>query len=362
MLIKVLKSEIEEALKVASRAVSTRTTLPILTGVNLETDGDKLKIRATDLEISVEVSIPVSVEEDGVVVVPAKPFYDLLRKLDEGIIYLKADLDGTELNVEAENKKYKFRTLPPGDFPQGWAVPEGKRIMLKGEYFIDVVKKTSKSASRDESRVNLTGIHIESGKDSITVAATDSYRLSVVTVPCSHADEGIEVLVPTRGLEEVAKIVDEEENVEVVATEKQIFILQNNWIFASKLIEGQFPAYKQLFPEKCDIEVTVKRDEIVNAVDRIASIFKISAVTLEIAADEMKISGVSSDYGEAEERISVKSTGNIKMTFNQQYLLDGLRSINSELIRMELQEGLNPAVIRPLDGEEFSYLLMPIKS
>lgn len=361
MLIKVLKSELEEALKVASRAVSTRTTLPILTGVNLETDGDKLKIRATDLEISVEVSIPVNVEEDGVVVVPAKPFHDLIRKLDEGIIYLKADLDGTELNVEAENKRYKFRTLPPGDFPQGWSVPEGKKIVLKGEYFIDTVKKTSKSASRDESRVNLTGIHIESGKDSITVAATDSYRLSVVTVPCSRADEGIEVLVPTRALEEAAKIV-EDGDVEIVLTEKQIFLLQNNWVFASKLIEGQFPAYKQLFPEKCDLEVTVKKDDIVEAVDRIASIFKISAVTLEITADEMKISGISTDFGEAEEKISVKATGSIKVTFNQQYLLDGFRSINSELVRIELQEGLNPAVIRPLEGEEFSYLIMPIKS
>jgi DNA polymerase-3 subunit beta len=360
MLIKLLKSDLEDALKVASRAVSTRTTLPILTGVNLETEGDKLKIRATDLEISVEVSLPVSVEEEGVVVVPAKPFYDLIKKLEEGVIYLRADLDSTELTIEAEGKRYKFRTLPPGDFPQGWAVPEGKKIVLKGQDFNDAVKKTSRSASRDESRINLTGIYIESGKDSITVAATDSYRLSVVTVPCVNVDEGIEILVPTRALEEASKIVSEEE-IEIVVTEKQIFILQHNWIFASKLIEGQFPAFKQLFPEKHDIDLTVKKDEFVNAVDRIASILKVSAVTLEVTSEEMKISAVSSDYGEAEERIKVKATGEIRVSFNQQYLLDGLRSINSELVRIELQEGLNPAVIRPLDGEEFSYLLMPIK-
>lgn len=361
MLIKILKSELEETLKVATRAVSSRTALPILTGISIETQGEKLKIRSTDLEISVEATIPAGVEEEGVAVVPAKPFYDLIKKLDEGIIYLKSDFDGTELTIEEENKSYKFRTLPPGDFPQGVQLPEGKKIVLKGSDFNDAVKKTSRSASKDESRVVLTGIHFEGGKNSVTVAATDSYRLAVVTVPCNHVDEGIEFLVPTRALEEVSKII-EDEDVEIIVTEKQIFVLQGNWVFASKLIDGQFPAYKQLFPEKANVEVTVSKDDLINAIDRIATVFKVSAVTLDITQEAMKITGQSSDYGEAEEVIPVKATGAMKVTFNQQYLLDGVRSVNAESIRIELQEGLNPAVIRPLDGEEFSYLLMPIKS
>lgn len=361
MLIKILKSDLEEVLKVATRAVSTRTALPILTGISIETGGEKLRVRSTDLEISVEATVPATVEEEGVVVVPAKPFHDLIKRLEEGMIFLKSDFDGTELIVEAENKVYKFRTLPPGDFPQGIQVPEGKRIILKGSQFIDAVKKTSKSASRDESRVVLTGIHFEGGKNSLTVAATDSYRLSVVTVPCERIDEGIEFLVPTRAVEEVSKILEDDE-VEIIVTEKQIFVLQGNWIFISKLIEGQFPAYKQLFPEKASVGVTVNKDGLVNAIDRISTVFKVSAVQLEITEEKMRISGQSSDYGEASEVIPVKATGSITVTFNQQYLLDGIRSVNAESVRIELQEGLNPAVIRPLDGEEYSYLLMPIKS
>lgn len=207
----------------------------------------------------------------------------------------------------------------------------------------------------------LTGIHFEGGKNSLTVAATDSYRLSVVTVPCERIDEGIEFLVPTRAVEEVSKILEDDE-VEIIVTEKQIFVLQGNWIFISKLIEGQFPAYKQLFPEKASVGVTVNKDGLVNAIDRISTVFKVSAVQLEITEEKMRISGQSSDYGEASEVIPVKATGSITVTFNQQYLLDGIRSVNAESVRIELQEGLNPAVIRPLDGEEYSYLLMPIKS
>ncbi|MCX7831365.1 MAG: DNA polymerase III subunit beta [Actinobacteria bacterium] len=361
MLIKILKSELEETLRIATRAVSSRTALPILTGISIEAQGDKLKIRSTDLEISVEATVPSTIEEEGVVVVPAKPFYDLVRKLEEGIIYLKSDFDGTELSIEAENNIYKFRTLPPGDFPQGVPVPEGKKIVLNGDDMIDAIKKTSRSASKDESRVVLTGVHFESGKNSITVAATDSYRLSVVTVPCNYVDEGIEFLVPVRALDELSKIIENDE-LEIVVTEKQIFVLQGNWVFYSKLIDGQFPAYKQLFPEKPSVEVTVEKEKFVNAIDRIASVFKVNAITMEIEEENMKVYGHSSDYGEAMEKISVKSTGNIKVAFNQQYLLDGVRSINADLIRIELQEGLNPAVIRPLDGEEYSYLLMPIKS
>lgn len=360
MLIKILKSDLENTLRIATRAVSSRTALPILTGISLETHGDKLKIRSTDLEISVEATVPSNVEEEGVVVVPAKPFYDLIRKLDDGVIFLKSDFDGTELNIEAENNVYKFRTLPPGDFPQGVSVPEGKKVILNGDDMIDAIKKTSRSASKDESRVVLTGVHFESGKNSITVAATDSYRLSVVTVPCNYVDEGIEFLVPVRALDELSKIIDSDD-LEIIVTEKQLFVLQGNWVFYSKLIDGQFPAYKQLFPERPSVEVTLEKERFVNAIDRIASVFRVNAVTMEVERDIMKIYGQSSEYGEAIEKISVKSTGTIKAAFNQQYLIDGVKSINADFIRIELQEGLNPAVIRPLDGEEYSYLLMPIK-
>lgn len=361
MLVKLLKSEIEDVLRVASRAVSTRTALPILTGISIEAFNEKLKVRSTDLEISVEASIPANVEEEGIIVVPAKPFVDLIKKLDEGVIFLRSDFEGTELTIESENKVYKFRTLPPGDFPQGLPVPEGKKIKLSGESFLDAVKKTSRSASKDESRIVFTGVHFEGGKNSITVAATDSYRLSVVTVPCELEDEKIEFLVPTKALEEVSKIVDDSD-LEIIVTEKQIFILQGNWVFSSKLIEGQFPAYKQLFPENVDVEVTVKKEELLSTIERIASVFKTSTVTLEVSEENIVVTAQSSDYGEAKETLSAKANGSISVSFNQQYLLDGIKGVNSELIRIELQEGLNPAVIRPLDGEEYTYLLMPIKS
>lgn len=361
MLIKALKSDIEEAVKVVSRGVAARTTLPILTGIALEANDGKLRLRATDLEISVDCSVSVNVEEEGIVVVPARPFQDLIKKLDEGTIIISSDNDGTELTINAEKKKFKLRTLPPGDFPQGMPIPEGKKINISGEVLLDGIRKTIKAASKDETRLNLTGIHIETSKNSLTLAATDSYRLAVSVIPCITCGEGIEVLVPSRALEEVSKILEDFE-VEIVVTENRIFISQGNWVFSSRLIESQFPAYKQLFPDSCDVELTISKKDLINAVDRISTVLKISAVTLNIENDFVKVFGSSSDFGDAEEEVPAKATGKISVTFNQQYLLDGLKGVNSEMVRIEIQEGLNPSVIRPLDGEDFSYLLMPIKS
>jgi DNA polymerase-3 subunit beta len=301
------------------------------------------------------------VEEEGIVVVPARPFQDLIKKLDEGTIVITSDKDGTELTINAEKKRFKLRTLPPGDFPQGMPVPEGKKLVISGEVLLDAIKKTIRAASKDETRLNLTGIHMETSKNSLTLAATDSYRLAVSVIPCVSCDEGIEVLVPSRALDEVSKILEDME-VEIVVTENRFFVSQGNWVFSTRLIESQFPAYKQLFPDSCDVELTVNKKDIIDAVDRISTVLKVNTVTLNVGTELVTVSGSSTDFGDAEEEVPAKATGEISVTFNQQYLLDGLKGINAETIRIEIQEGLNPSVIRPLDGEDFSYLLMPVKS
>ncbi len=361
MLVKVLVSELADALKVVSRGVATRTTLPILTGISVEAFNDKLKLRATDLEVSVECSLPVSIEEEGNVVVPAKPFIELINSLEEGMVLMISDVDGTELKLNLDSEEHTLRTLPPGDFPQGRPVPEGKNITVRGNDFVDAVKKTVKSASRDETRVVLTGIYMASEKNSLIFAATDSYRLATVTIPCSNIDSGIEVIIPHKALEEVIKIVDEDDDVDSVITDTQIYFIHKNWIFSTRLIDGQFPSFKPLFPESCDVEVTVDKKRLVEGIERL-SFLRSNTVTFEIGKEKMTIKASSADFGSSRKLIDVESTGEIEITFNRQYILDGLKSINSETVRMEIQEGLNPAVLRPLDSEDFSYLLMPVKS
>lgn len=361
MLVTSVKSDLEEAIRIVSRAVATRTTLPILTGISVEATGERLKFRATDLEIGVECSVPVRVGEEGNVVVPGKALIETIKNIDEGKIELISDKDGTELTISAEKTTYKLRTFPPGDFPQGRPVPEGKRILMKGSEFIDGVKKVAKSASRDETRLVLTGVYLETGKNSVMLAATDSYRLAVSNVSCDECPEGEVVIIPTRSMEEVSKICTEDE-LEIVLTENQAYFLQNNWVFYTRIIEGQFPAFKQLFPDSSDVNVEVKTKDLLDALRKVSVVLKGNPVTLEIQPNSMKIRAVSQDLGEAEAVIEARADKEISVTFNYVYLMDGIQNIKSEELRIELQEGLNPAVIRPLKEEDYSYLIMPIRN
>lgn len=361
MWIKAVTSDLDAATKNVLRAVSTRTTLPVLTGIHLKGEGDKLTIRATDLEISIESSVPVSVKEKGEAVVPAKPFSEIIKNLKEGQVEIILDSSGTEISILKEQSRYKLRTFPPEEFPQGRGIPGGKVIKLLGEEFKEGVKKVSRATSKDETRITLTGVYIEGGRNSLTMAATDSYRLAVTNVPFMECVGDISLIVPAKSLEELSKMVSDEE-LELIITENQMVGIQKNWIFFSRLIEGQFPAFKQLFPDESFVNVVLGTEEFREALRRLSSIVQDNPVKLYISEDEIRINGQNRDLGEAEEVVEAEATGKLEVAFNYTYLMDGIQSISSEKIKIELQDGLKPAVIRPLQEEVFSYLLMPVRT
>ncbi len=361
MWIKAVISDVDEAVKYVLRAVSVRTTLPVLTGIYLKASGEKLTLKGTDLELTVESSIPVKVKEEGEAVVPAKAFSEIIKNLRDGQVEIQLDTSGTEISISKEKSRYKLKTFPPEEFPQGKGIPEGKMIKVSGEDFKEAIKKVSKSTSKDETRVTLTGVHIEGGKNNLTFAATDSYRLAVTNIPVIESSSDIEVLVPSRSLEELSKMVEEGE-LEIIVTENQIVSVQRNWIFFSRLIEGQFPAFKQLFPDESFVNVVLGTGEFRDALKRLSPIVQENPVRLFISNDEVKIRCQNIDLGEAEEVIEAEANGNLEVAFNYLYLMDGIQSISSEKIKIELQDGLKPAVIRPLQEEVFSYLLMPVRT
>lgn len=361
MWIKAVVSDICEAVKCVLRAVSTRTTLPVLTGMYLKVSGGKLILRGTDLELTIESSIPVKVEDEGETVVPAKAFSEIIKNMKEGQAEIQLDSSGTEISIIREKSRYRLKTFPPDEFPQGRGIPEGKIIKISGRDFQEGIRKVSKSTSKDETRITLTGIYIEGGRNNLTLAATDSYRLAVTNVPAHECSDDIVILVPSKSLEELSKMV-EEEDLEIIVTENQMVAIQKNWIFFSRLIEGQFPAFKQLFPDEYFVNVVLNTDEFREALKRLSPIIQENPVRLFISNNELKIKGQNIDLGEAEEIVEAEANGNLEVAFNYLYLMDGIQSISSEKIKIELQDGLKPAVIRPLQEEVFSYLLMPVRT
>jgi DNA polymerase-3 subunit beta len=362
MWIRCVKSDLEDVLKNVLKAVSTRTTLPVLTGINIKASGEKVVFRGTDLEVTIEATLSlVTVEEEGEVVVPGKIFTEIVRNMDDGQLEIRSEAGGTEVHIKSQRASYKVRTFAPEDFPQGRGIPEGKTIKLAGKELREALRKVVRSASRDETRHNLTGVYVEGGRKSITLAATDSYRLAVANLPCDGEAEGIIALVPSRPLDEVARMISDDE-VEIVVSEGQIAVLQDNWVFSSRLIEGQFPSFKQLFPEESFVDCVVEREALHKALKAIGVILQNQPVKLTVTEKEITINAVTSDVAEGEEHVECEANGSIEVAFNFMYLFDGVTAISSPRLKIELQEGLKPAVIRPLQEEDFSYLLMPVRS
>lgn len=361
MWIKVVKNDLDGMLKNIVRAVSTRTTLPVLTGIYIKSKGQKVILRGTDLEITVETLCPAKVEDEGEVVIPARAFSELVKNLEDGQIEIKTDSSGTEVEIIGKNSLYKLRTFPSEEFPQGKGVPEGKKVVISGGEFREALKKVVKAASRDETRLSLTGVYMESGKNSLTLAATDSYRLAVVNLRCNECSDGIVSLIPSRALDELSKMI-EDDILELIISESQLVVSQNNWTFFSRLIDGQFPAFKQLFPDESFIDLIVSTEDFNKALKRASVVLQNNPVKIEVSEKEVHIKGINSDLGEAEELIEGESSGSIEIAFNYTYLIEGVQNITSDKIKIEIQEGLKPAVIRPLGEEDFSYLLMPVRS
>jgi len=359
------KEELAEKLQVAGRGVSTRASVQILAGILLRATGGQLSLSATDMEISLRVSLDAQVEDEGSVVVPGRLLVDIVRLLPAGEVTISHRAEEGVVELVCGTASYRLHTYAAEDFPRLPEIDDSAAFTVDKEAFVDTIAKVSRSASRDESRPVLTGVLVRFEGDKLVMAATDSYRLSVKETALSEGPgREVEAIVPARALAELARIAQSGEpgSLQVGVQENQVvFGVDDVWLTARR-IDGQFPNYKQLLPETFEAEVTMPREEFLDVVRRTSVLAqRKSPLRLRFEDGELTVSAQTQDVGEARESLPISYSGEtIEIGFNAEFLRDGLESVSDDSVRVKLISPLRPGLIHG-ESDEFLYLIMPIR-
>jgi DNA polymerase-3 subunit beta len=360
--ITVSKDELVSALGVVSRAVSTRTSVQILSGILVEAQGSELRLAATDMELSLRATASAQIEGDGAIVLPGKTFADIARLLPAGDVSIEHKPAESVVHVTAGSASYTLHTYNPEDFPRLQELETVQTFTVDRESLLETIHRVARAASRDESRPVLTGILVSFTSGKLVMAATDSYRLAVKETELAGAVPELEAIVPSRALQELARIAGSGDNVEVGVHENQVVFATDGVWLTTRRIDGQFPNYRQLLPEQFEHELTVPRVELLEVVRRASvMIQRATPLQLRFAEGELTVIARTQDVGESQESMPVAFSGEtLEIGFNADFLRDGLESMDGDDVRLKLISPLRPAVIQG-EGDDFTYLVMPIR-
>jgi len=353
--------DISSAVGAASKVVNAHTTVPILSNVLLTADGDKISVRATDLELTLEHVFAAEISEGGSVTIPAKLFSGYLGNLPPGLLELTGT--PTRASVKCERSNYDFHALPADEYPPLPSAQKGQSFSISAKKFRDGVNATIFAASSEEARgAVLMGTLLEIEGNSLTMVATDGYRLAKWQ---NTLDEGIsgseKYIVPSRALAEAARNLGGAEKIDVSALgaqNNQLAISAAATSIVVRLVDGQYPNYSQVIPAQFDRSATVNTQQLISGLKRAELVAGDRASTLILTAN-------SDVAGNAYEEMEVEQTGeDLTIAFNARYLVEILNHIESAQTVIEFLGPLSPAAIRPLEPTEGSnqlYVLMPLR-
>ncbi len=351
-----------EALGTAGRAVARRGgSLPVLAGVRAELRGDSLRLTGSDLDLTIAATTTVTGEADGVAVIPSRLASDIARALDPGAVHVDADDD--EARITSGRSQFSVRLLPADEFPR-LVEPAGDAVTLAAGDFAAALRQVVPAASADDSRPILTGVLMSAEGDGLRLVATDSYRLAVRDLPgTSVLREGQSVLVPSRALTELARLLSGAGDVTLRLGERDAAFDVGEVRLTTRLIEGEFPNYRSLIPTSHPNRLTVGREPLLDAVRRVKLMAReTTPVRLVMQADGLELLAVAQDVGQAHETLDAKYEGaELTVAFNPEYLMDGVEAVPGDEITLETVDAHKPAVVRSGEGSEFLYLLMPVR-
>ena len=368
MKLSVASAELLAQLQSVARVASTRSAVQALSGVQIAATSSGVELRATDMEIALRVPLDAEVAREGTVVLPARLFLDVARNLKDvgGPVSLELRPEHGDVELVAGDARFDLRTLRSEDFPT-LPEPGGDTVVsVPAQAFVDTIEKVSRSASRDETRPVLTGILVSAQGAELRMVATDSYRLSVKETTLEQPLEGsFEANVPARALDELRSVAGTvgAEQIRVGVRTNQVVFELGGVVLSSRLIDGQFPNYRQLLPETFEHELRISGEELGGVVRRISLMAQKNApLRLAFSEGELVVSAQTPDVGEAREPLPVPFGGEpFEIGFNPEFLRDGLDSLGSGDLILKLISPLRPGLIEGADGSGFLYLIMPIR-
>jgi DNA polymerase-3 subunit beta len=360
-------SELLAQLQTVTRVASTRSAVQALSGVMISAEPDESpQLLATDMEIGLRVPLNADVAHPGSAVLPARLLLDVARSLSADQLTLELRSAEQDVELICGATTFHLRTLRAEDFPSLPSPSPDTRVVLPAEAFMATVSRVARSASRDETRPVLTGILMSASGQELRMVATDSYRLSVKQTALESPLQGsLEANVPARALQELVRIAQQTpaDSVAVSVGQNQVIFELGDIVLSSRLIDGQFPNYRQLLPESVEHELRLSSVELTDVVRRISLLAQKNApLRLSFSEGTLTVSAQTPDVGEASEAIPVPFHGDaFEIGFNPEFLRDGLESIESEELVLKLISPLRPGLIESPDTGDFVYLIMPIR-
>ncbi|MDQ6750930.1 MAG: DNA polymerase III subunit beta [Actinomycetota bacterium] len=366
MKLSVSRDALVAQLQAVARVASTHSAVQALGGVQLETTDERAELRATDLEVALRVPLQAQIDRAGLAVLPARLLLDVVRALPAGDVSLELRSAEQDMEITAAGATFHIRTLRSEDFPPLPDPDSAAMVSVPAEAFVSTISIVARAASRDETRPVLTGILVSASGQELRMVATDSYRLSVKETGLENALEGtFEANVPARALQELARIAQQAggDDLLVGVGENQVIFQVGGAVLSSRLIDGQFPNYRQLLPEAFEHELTLAAAEFQEVVRRISLLAQKNApLRLAFSEGELTVSAQTPDVGEAREAMPVPFSGEpLEIGFNPEFLRAGLESVESGDVLLKLISPLRPGLIEAADGSGFHYLIMPIR-
>ncbi|AET65767.1 DNA polymerase III, beta subunit [Desulfosporosinus orientis DSM 765] len=360
------KDALLSGVNAVQRAVSHKNPLPVLQGILIQTENQSLQFAATDLEMGIRCDVPAQVDEPGTTIVPAKLFAEVVRKLPDTTISLEER--GRSIKICYYQSELVLNGYDPEEFPLLPDLIEPLSFSIPTMVFKNMIRQTIFSCATEESRPVFNGILLQIDGSMIRLVATDTHRLAYMISEIANPEEvRFSGIVPSKTLSEIYRLLKDEDEVITISYSNNQVVFQFGSIYlVSRLIEGQFPNYKQVIPQTCETKVNLSVREFLDAVERASLLSRdksgANIIRINVEGNELRIDQTS-ELGKISEQIGIEMEGNdVRIAFNAKFLIDALKVIDSEHVLFELSGPFSPGVMRPLDNPNYIYLVLPVRT
>lgn len=361
MKLKVDKTVLSEGIQVVQNIITNKSSLPILSNILIETQQDKIRLTATDLDVGISCVIPVDIQEAGAITVPAKRFGDIVKELPSAEVSVTTKKNNMII-IEADPCQFKIMGLGREEFPKLPEFKDKEAIKIEQSTLKQMLNLTVFAASIDETRYVLNGILLKIAKGSLVMVATDGKRLAIAERKISSApDKTMSVIIPIKTIHELSRNLKEDGEISLLLGQNQMLFDLGNTVVISRLIEGEFPDYQQVIPPVSNNKIKVERDRFLLMIKRAALLATqdYQAVKLEVFKNKLVVSKSTPDVGESREEIVVEYAGKeMVIGFNPAYLIDVLKNLSEERVELELTDGEKPGVVR---STGYVYIVLPMR-
>ncbi len=363
----VRKADLLKELSLLQGIVERKNTIPILANVLLDAAKGSVSLLATDLDVGLRSRCEANVSKGGTLTVPAKKLFEIVSALPDTDVRIEEDKGGKSVTVAADRFESRMQTLPASEFPTPPEESGGTQATLPGAALKKMITHTRFAITSEDTRYFLNGAQLVLQSDAMSMVATDGHRLAFIRMSESPGtDAGIEVLLPRKTLNEIARLIDDGSGVEFSQGENHLFLRAGDRLLISRKIDANFPAYERVIPKSNDKAIDFDRDRLAAAVRRVRLLSneRSKAVKFVIGKDQVEITSSTPEVGEAHEVLPVDyDGGSLQICFNADYVDNFLSVVETENVRLEFKDEMSQAVMKPVgaEGYDYTYVIMPMR-